>query len=227
MSRFRKRLRTDEQGLSLLELVVVVLLLGIVSSILFNFLDNTLVVTTRATSSVVKENEVRQAMRELTQDIRAANKILVDPALDGSCGTVSTFPSAPSTYKTCIRFEVQRSVDATKACPKSVISYGITKPSATSTQQFLKKSRRDYAADCTTVTRNVTARTVLADLSNAAATPLFEYFNAANQPITTTDPAQKELYVKAQSIRINLWVKYKSGAPDIKVSSAVALRNNR
>lgn len=220
MSGLRSRCRRDEQGVTLLELVVVVLLLGIVGTILLNFLDNTTSVTARATSNVVKENEGRQAMRELTQDVRAANKIASSaPSGDPAC-PASTFPSYPGSYKTCLRFEIQRSVDATQACPKSVITYGLA-------NGVLRKSRIDYAANCSTITRQVTGRTVATGVRNAAATPLFEYFNSANQPITGTASTDIPLYVKAASIRVNLLLQYKKNAPDINITSAVALRNNR
>lgn len=221
MSSLRTRCRRDEQGMSLLELVVVVLILGIIGTVLFNFLDSTTSVTARATSNVVKENEGRQALRELTQDIRAANTILTDVAGDPSCSSFLTYPAG---YKTCLRFEVKRSVDATRACPKSVITYGLV---TTSGVANLRKSRTDYAADCTTKTSEVKGRLVVAGASNGAATPLFEYFDGANQPITGTTSSDIPLYIKAASIRMNLWLKYKSNSPDLKLTSAVALRNNR
>ncbi len=65
---------------------------------------------------------------------------------------------------------------------------------------------------------------VVAGVSNGV-TPLFEYFTGANQPITGgTDTTP---YVKAVSVRVNLHLKYKSNAPDLKFTTAVALRNNR
>lgn len=205
----------DQRGFALMELVVVVLILGIISVMLFDYLDNTTTTTTRATSSVVKENEGRLALRELTEDVRAANKILTTYPTNGACASGGTFPTG---YGNCLHFEIQRSVDSTQTCPKSVITYGIVGTD-------LKKTRVDYAANCTTVTSSVTATTMVSGVANPASTPLFKFYDATGTQITSTTSTAG--YIAATSVKVALTLSFKSGASKLYLNSAVALRNNR
>lgn len=204
----------DQRGFALMELVVVVLILGLVSVMLFDYLGNTTNTTTRATSSVVKENEGRLALRELTEDVRAANRILTAYPTNGACVSGGSYPAG---YGNCLHFEIQRSVDSTQTCPKSVITYGIVGTA-------LKKTRVDYAANCTTVTSSVTALTMVSGVENGA-TPLFRFYDAASALVTSTTSTAG--YVAATSIKVNLTLSFKSGASKLFLNSAVALRNNR
>lgn len=207
------RARRDEAGVSLIEMVVVVLVLGIVSMAMFEFLDTTTNVTARATSSVVKENEGRLALREITEDVRAANAVSATYSANSACPAVGSYPA---NYGTCLTFEIKRSVNASLACPKSVITYGLVGTE-------LKQTRLDYASNCTTVTRSIVGRTMIAGVANGA-TPLFQFYGDNGALITagTTAP-----YIAASSVRVNLTLSYKTRSPNLNLSSMVALRNNR
>lgn len=207
--------RRDEHGFTLVELAVVVLIMGIVSVVLFDFLDSTTNVTARATSSVVKENEARLALRELTADIRAANVISATYPTNSACTTGGSFPTG---YPSCVTFEIKRSVDSAQACPKSVVTYGLVGTS-------VKKTRIDYAANCTTITRSVTGRTVIDGVVNGASTPLFRYFDGTGAQVASTTSTAG--YIAASSIKTTLLLQYKTRSPNLLIDSTVALRNNR
>lgn len=213
--------RQDESGFNLIELAVTVLIFGIVSVTLLNFLDNTTTISARATASSVRENEGRQALRTITQEVRAANKILTALPTGVSAVNACSFPTFPGSYGRCLMFEVQRSTDATLTCPKSVIAIGLQNAATIGTVIY---TRVDFASNCTTETRRTGGRLV-DRVVNGLGTPLFEYYNASGALLTTA--AGADAYVKASSVRVNLLLQYKTGAAPLRLNSVVALRNNR
>lgn len=198
-----------EEGFTLVELLITLLLMTIASVIILNFMINTTAVTARTDANVQAESDVQLAMRVLSQDIRAANPIL------GSCGTG---------YASCLRIRVPRPTAAAPNCI-STIKYELA----------AGKVRQDRAdAGCTT-NRSWTARPVL-EVSNATVSPalsLFSYTDRLNRVISPTqtcsaDPAQPPCVVQAKTVKISLAVAYKGqvGGP-LRFQSSVALRNNR
>lgn len=206
--------RKDEAGFNLMELTVTVLLLGIISTMLFNYLDNTTHLTARATASVMKENEGREALRILTQDVRAANRILGTYPTNAACAAGGSYPAG---YGNCLAFEIQRSVDSSQACPKSVMAYGVV-------GNELRQTRIDYASNCTTVVRTINGKVLLRNVV-ATGTPLFQYYDGTGTMIPTS--ATTASFADAASIRVNVSVRFKTGAPNLDLNSSVALRNNR
>jgi prepilin-type N-terminal cleavage/methylation domain-containing protein len=217
----RRIRRQDESGFNLIELAVTVLIFGIVSVALLNFLDNTTTISARATASSVRENEGRQALRTVTQELRAANKIVSNAAtVPAGAGMANVCPAPtafPGSFANCVVFEVQRSTDATIACPKSLVLIGLTTGS-------LMFTRIDYASNCTTEVRRSGGR-LASRVVNGPGTPLFQYYNASGALLTTA--AGADAYVKASSVRVNLVLEYKTGASPLRLNSVVALRNNR
>lgn len=211
--------RTDQRGMTVVELAVGVMLVGIVGAVLLSFLDSTTSVTARATSHVQAERDGQLAMRTMSQDVRGANPIISTyPTAPTSCPSSGSYPGS---YPTCLRVVVVHATAAGATCtgpggfvvqaPFSAVTY------AKVGSQVLR-DKVDYSSTCT-VTAATRGRVVMEDLDTASSTPLFTMLDRTG--VATTEPAN------ASSIRIQMDVRYKSDAPPLQLSSTVALRNNR
>jgi type II secretory pathway pseudopilin PulG len=191
-----------EDGLTLVELLVVSSVMVLVSAILLNMLDHTTSTVARASADVQAENDGRLALRTLTQDVRAA-----DPPSIAFTGTTSGACSTTPTPGTCLRFAVLRGTPANPNC-QSVVTYGLL-------TGWVQRTRSD--ANCAS---NVTvSRPLLANVANGS-TPLFSYYGADGATLTSGQAA-------ARAIGITLKVSYQGGQQTITLTSTLTLRNAR
>ena len=196
----------DEDGFTIIEMAITVMLLGIVSFVLFSFLDSSMKITTRASKDLQAEQRMTIALRQMTQEIRSADSVTQ------CAGNVS--------YKTCIVIDVPRETMLGAACPLRRITYQLVGTT-------VRETRVTYpAAACSPTTTTYNARPVLEGVVNTAAQPLFTFYDQAG---TTFDPdVSPGLVASAGSVKTSIKVNYGvSGAPVISLDSMAALRNQR
>ena len=217
MNDFRDR---NEDGTSLVELMVVLLLLSIVGVILFGFLWSVVNTTTRATSNTEAEKAVALALRPLTENVRSASTISVTyPSATTAC-PVGSFPTG---YTNCLSFTIGRPSAGALTCPKSVYNYGLK------SDGVLREDRTDYTlvGGVCSVSLSYTARPLLKNVVNGT-TPLFTYFDAFGNKIDPAAAGQTTTPFKnAVTIRISVLEQYRVGSPTLNYTSDLAVRNNR
>jgi type II secretory pathway pseudopilin PulG len=200
-SRRAIRGRGDDAGFTVVEMAITVMLLGIVSFVMFNFLTNATSITNRASKDLQAEQKMTLALRTMTQDLRSASSVT-------ACTAVST--------KTCLVLEIPRSVALGISCPQRVITYKLT-------GGVIQEAETDYpAAACSPTTTKFTARPLLSSVVNDPATqPLFTFFD------TTGVQFDPDVTTKAiASIKTSVSVDYGiNNAPKLSLSSIAALRN--
>lgn len=219
-----------EEGFTLVEVLVTVVLMIAVAFITFGFVDNVTSVSARASRNVITESDAQVVLREMTQEIRAANPILAQYPTSGSCPTSGgmTYPTAstPATgYLNCLRFAVVYSKTSANFCvnplvggrvplPYSIITYGLN-------GGVLFKDRTNYTTSCTTPASSGTGRRILTGLANPSTQPLFTYYDGSGTKIP-----DNATVVSAGSVKITLIVPYQKNAPNLVLTSVASLRNN-
>lgn len=208
--RMRGRCERSESGFTIAEMAVVMLIFGMVTLMIFNFLDHSTAITNRATNNVQAERDAQLALRTMTQDIRAA-KPVGDKCTAGD-------------YDTCLRFNIPRPTHTHPDCTTSV-TYRLA-------SNRIVQDLADDGARCAT-SRSWTSREVVRAL-NTSGQPVFEYFDRVGKKISiaaactsaANDPACPK---EARTVRVRLLVDYKAnpGVVSLDLSSAASLRNNR
>ena len=191
-----------EGGLTLVELLVVMTIMGLVSAILLTLLDRTTSLVATASADVQAENEGQQALRTMTQDVRAASPDTI--AFTGS--TTGACPTAPSPG-TCLRFTILRGTIAFPAC-QSTITYGLL-------TDWVQRTRSD--ANCSSDLS--VSRKLVSSVANGS-TSLFTYFAADGDALTSGQAS-------ASAVVVTLQVSYQGGQQPITLTSTLTLRNAR
>jgi type II secretory pathway pseudopilin PulG len=208
------RRASDERGISLIELVVTTSVLMLFSVMAFNFLTSTNSAASRATKDVQAENDVRLALRQITEDVRAADPISTSYPSSSTCPAGGTYPTG---FGSCLSFTVVRNTSAGVNCPKTVVTYGLVSGT-------VKMDRVEYDSSCS-ATSTVTGKTVIANVVNPSGTNVFRYFDSAGNQLASSAPLSS--YAASASVMVTLVIQYQSNASNITVSSTAALRNNR
>lgn len=204
----------DEEGVTLVELVVAMMLLSMLSLMLFTFVNGLTTFTTRADRHVHAEQEAQLALRKVTEEIRAASPI-VD---DAGCA---------AGFQDCLRFDLPRVVNFTHDCERRRISYRLDR----STGRLLRDSADwvwDSSVSACVQTNAVVGKVMMKSLDFPAATDLFIYTDQAGT--TITDPAvipDPPSVGGTAAVKVNLIVEYQKDAPDLVLASNAVLRNNR
>jgi prepilin-type N-terminal cleavage/methylation domain-containing protein len=221
----RQQRRRDERGMTLVELMVVLMMTSIVSALVYAVLIDSTKVAARADNSTRAENSGRLALRAMSQDIRAAVQIR-GASSTTACTTGLTYPAG---FTTCVGFLVPHEVSASAAtttvapgtkpiaCPYSNITYGLT-------AGVIREDRTDYNASCT-ATSSFTGKTVLAGVDNTAAQALFTFYDTYGNRLGVSDTVAA--YQEAGSVLVQVYLNYQKGAPDISLMTTAALRNDR
>ncbi|HEX2698983.1 MAG TPA: prepilin-type N-terminal cleavage/methylation domain-containing protein [Acidimicrobiales bacterium] len=207
-------MRRDDDGFTMIELAVTMLLLSIVSAMLYGFLNSTSSATARISLHTRAQRDAELAMRTITQDLRAASPITSAP-----CGS----------YANCIAFELQRASATGHDCEKTVIGYALA--SGTLRRSLTENT---WSGSACTVTRSVTNLPLLVSVVNATVTPTVPMLVYYDNKGVLLDPAtQATTLVKkpaqggTATIKVNFVVQYKSDAPPLKLTGLAALRNSR
>jgi prepilin-type N-terminal cleavage/methylation domain-containing protein len=194
----------DQAGMTLVELLVVIVVSLIVGAVLLGFLDNTTSVVGRATNDIQAENDARLALRSMTQDIRAARPgSISSTSLIPTAGACPTTPTAAS----CLSFRIRRGT-ATRPDCQTIVTYGLL-------AGWVQQTRSD--ADCAS---NITiSRRLIGNVANGS-TPLFTYYNAGGAALSSGQAA-------ATSVKVTLVVTYPGGQQPLTFTSTLSLRNAR
>jgi type II secretory pathway component PulJ len=203
------RRRTDDEGFTVVELMITVALMTVATGILLGFLMSTTSLTASTDHDAQAERDAQLALRVITEDVRAANPILA------SCGTG---------YANCLSFKVARPSAAKPDCA-STFTYKLA-------AGVVAQDRAD--TDCAT-NRSWTSRPIIQVVNATLPTPMpvFTYADRLDRPITltqvcSTDPSQPSCVMQARTVRITFATKYagQKSAP-LRFQAAIALRNNR
>lgn len=198
-----RRARQGEGGFTVIELAVTLVVLGIVLAVLFDFLASAMGITARTNRDVRAEQDAQTALRIVTQDLRSARYHTIS-----SC--------AAAGLASCVTVEIAKSTLASQDCPKRVVTYSVV-------AGVLKQDLKDYAADCTTVTKQQ-ALNLLSGLTSAS---VFTYYAADG--ITPIDLSSAPLTTvqAATAVTTTLSVKFQTNTPTLTFKSTASLRNNR
>jgi prepilin-type N-terminal cleavage/methylation domain-containing protein len=204
----------EERGFTITELAVVVLLMGIVSLITLNFLDNTTKVVGRTSATAQSEADARLALRTMLQDIRAAQNVATTYPVTTTCPSGGAYPAG---YGFCLRFNVLHASNSTLTCPYSMITYGLVSGN-------LRQDRTDYDANCS-VKSSYTGKLVIANVTNGTR-PIFTYSDRYGNPLSTSTSAAAA-FASAGVVNVQLYLKAAGAGAEFPIFSSAALRNNR
>ncbi len=194
--------RGREDGVTLVELLVVMAISLVVAGVILGFLETTTSVVARTSNDVQAENDGRLALRTMTQDIRAANP----SSIAFTSPTVGACPTTPSPNN-CLSFTILRNTSAAPTC-RSTVTYGLV-------GDQVQQTRSD--ANCPTPL-SIT-RPLIGNLANGT-TPLFSYYDAQGNQLTSGQAT-------AKTLKVTLVVTYTGGQAPLVLTSALALRNAR
>jgi prepilin-type N-terminal cleavage/methylation domain-containing protein len=202
MNHRRAAIGGGEDGVTLVELLVVMAISLLVAGVVLGFLEATTSVVARTSNDVRAENDARLALRTLTQDIRAASpsSITFTSSIAGAC------PTTP-TPGDCLSFTILRGTTAAPTC-RSTIIYGLL-------TDRVRQTRSD--ANCPTAVS--ISRPLVNNVANGT-TPLFTYYDAQGNPLTSGQAT-------AKTVRVTLVVTYTGGQGPLTLTSTLALRNAR
>jgi prepilin-type N-terminal cleavage/methylation domain-containing protein len=221
----RARRRRGEGGMSLVELMVVLVMTSIVSALVYAVLIDSTQVAARADNSVRAENNGRLALRAISQDIRAAVQIRTATSTT-ACTTGLTYPAG---FATCVGFLIPHTTSASAAettvagnptpiaCPYSNITYGLK-------SGVIREDRTDYNASCV-ATSSFTGKAILGSVTNTSAQAMFTFYDLFGNRLGASSTVAE--YQKAGSVTMQIYLNYQKSAPDISLMATAALRNDR
>lgn len=213
------RARRNEDGVTMIELGIVVFLMSIVSIVLMTFMSTVMRATTRASNHSETQKLIALALRPVTQNIRGTATVATAYPSTSSCST----SSYPVGYSNCLSVTVMRPTVGQLTCRRSVFTYGLK------SDGILREDRTDYAlngASCV-VTRTYAGRSMLENIVNGTQ-PLFTYYDRFGNRIDPNASGQTAApFTGVVTIRLTLNVQYQSGSPMLSYTSDLALRNNR
>jgi type II secretory pathway component PulJ len=218
MSAMRSR-HSREEGMTLLEVTVTMLLVSIVGAMVFAYLMSIMTTTTRATKNTEAEKAITIALRTLTENVRGASAIATAYPSTTSCST-GTYPTG---YPNCISLTIARPSSGQLTCPKSVVNYGLK-------NGVLREDRTDYhsVSNSCVVARSYTGRPLLRNVVNST-TPLFTFYDRFGNRLDPAASGQTATpFAAAVTIRVSVKVQYsQTGTSVLSYTSDLALRNNR
>lgn len=225
MRRLFDRAERDEDGFTITEVMLTLLILSIVLMVALDFLDRASILTMRADAHGRAEAEAQTAMRVVSQNVRSAS-----PIGEPCTSTTDTPPvgesALPAGYADCMQFTVRRTTTGLDTCARTEFLYALV-PVAGSTTRKLVENRREYTGTTTSCTQGPLRqrRVLLERVANTTATqPLFAYYASSGAAIPTSDTAAIK---KASSVRITLAMRFSASADPIVLTSSAALRNIR
>jgi prepilin-type N-terminal cleavage/methylation domain-containing protein len=210
------RVRRDERGVTLIEVTLTMLILAILLTVAFDFLDRASLITVKTDAQSRAEDDTQRALRTVTQHLRGAAPIT------GAC----TGAGFPTSYSNCVRFDVPRVATTAGHCAVTKFVIGLaddgdaTNPAD---ERDLRVDRQEVTgASCSgPVTPPKTV--VLARVVNDGTQPLFTYYGQDGNAIPATATASVP---KAATVRVLLSVRYRAGSNPIVFTNSAALRNN-
>jgi type II secretory pathway pseudopilin PulG len=216
--------RRSDDGVTLVELIVVLGLTSLAAVMMLGFLNQTMITSSSANSNAIAERDAQLALREITQDVRAATAIRTTgaPSTTACPSTPTTFPSA---FPNCVSFAIPRSTSSSDTCSKSIVTYGLL--NGTIRKDLVEV--RPNAGSCTSPisTTKLTGKIVATNVKNTAAQPLFQYFDNYTNRITGTASTDLIKYQSARNVMVDIRMQANQSKTPLVFTSTVALRNNR
>lgn len=208
----RPMTRRGDDGFTVGEVVITVMILSIVLIIMFNFLTHATNVTARAEANSRAEQAAQLALREATTELRA-----MDPDTVTTCSGAGV----PTSLSDCIRFTINRNSTGLANCPRtdvSVMLYG------TAPNRRLRVDRQEYRnVNCSSPEAKHT-RYIADDVSNTSSESPFTYYAADGSVLNPA--AAGFTFTGVDSLRLRLFVDYRNEAGRLEFRTVVALRNN-
>ena len=204
----------SEEGVTLVEVAVVVMLMGIIGFMMLNFLDSTSTVVSRSSATAQTETSARLVLRSMLQDIRAAESISQTYPSTSTCPAGGTYPSG---YATCIQFNVPHTNSTSATCPYSKLTYGLV-------NGVLKEDRVDYNGACSASTI-FTGKVILSNITNSTR-PLFTFTDRFGNLLSTSTGTNPS-FAAASTVRVQLYLRPLRSVGEFDIFSTAALRNNR
>ena len=210
----RSRIRSDEKGMTLVEVSLTMLILAILLIMAFDFLDRTTKITVSTDTHARAEDNTQRVLRTVTQHIRGAFPI------EGTC-TTSGYSTS---YSNCVRFSVPRNESGFGGCTRTEFVIGLVDaPDPAPVDEKLLAYDRVEHAGTSCGAGALTGKRLLLDrvVNDPTTEPLFTYYTAAGNPTTAAASIPS-----AATVVVNLRVRHRTGSNPIVLSSSAALRNN-
>lgn len=204
----------DEEGVTLVELMITMVILSIVSLMLFTFMQGITTVTARTDRNVKAEQEAQLVLRKITEEVRAADPIVDAAGCTGGFGD-------------CLRFDVPRVINFAQPCVRRTIAYKLDRVAGRITRDATEWTWNSATSACV-ASSVVTGRVMIESLVFPASVPLFAYTDQSGGAVATANIPAPPSANGTAAVRVNLRIRYqKQNAPDLVLSSNAVLRNNR
>lgn len=204
--------RRDDDGFTVGEVMITVLILSIVLIILFSFLSHATEVTARSEANSRTEQAAQLALREATTELRA-----MDPATVTTCSGAGV----PTVLAQCVDFEIKRNSTGLANCPRTDVRVMLE---GTAPSRRLRIDRQEFRnVDCSSPEPTRT-RYVADKVSNAASEAPFTFYAADGSVLDPT--AASFTFAAVDSMRLRLFLDYRNNAGRLEFRSVIALRNN-
>ena len=191
-----------EGGFSLIEMVVVVSILMLVMGALLGALESMTTSERRTSSRVDDEQNIRFVAYALTRDLRAANPVLVTPAVPG----------------------LHNEVDL---CLGDVVGTSLACAAGQTQVRWVYDSAAATLTRYTVVGLTQTSTQVLSGVANASTAPVFAWYGRAHAGDLAVAPDMSPTDVAncAASVQVTIVAGSRVGLAPITESSEVGLRN--
>ena len=218
------RRRDRAEGFTLIELLVTMMLLSIVSVILFSFIDNVTNTTTRASADVQAETDAQLLLRQMSEDIRAAQDISATYPGTPTCAASPDYSSPNfSGYKNCLSFSIYRPTSSSNlTCPRTDVVYGLN-----GTNLAMSRKEWKIVGGVCTATSTTTGLVQMKSVVNGATgQALFQYFDKTGKDMLPSSGTQVNP-VGATTVKVTIVKRYRKNAQDLVLTTSAALRNQR
>lgn len=223
MSRIWNARRDDDSGFTLVETLVTMILMSVVGALLLAAVSSMTEATTRETLNIDAQRSLDQLMRQMSQDIRAADQISATYPGSPVCPTGGTNNyNSPnySGYRNCLSFRIPRPTTGAQICPYTMVTYGLT-------SGVLRETRVEYRISGATCVAGTTTASKVLLRKVPTGTSLFRYFNSTG--IDMLDGISPPVApTSAAAVQVNLSTRYRNtGNAVARLSTSIALRNQR
>lgn len=220
------RRQSDDEGFTLVEVLVAILLLGIIGGFVLTSVVQALQVTSETSERTDALTDVQRGLERVSRQIRTADPLEIDP--DGDCAGMST--------SDCVDLVLTRRLDATTFIDGARREYAYYLVD-TGDGVELRQDLDEYDADTGALIRSSNGE-FIADIANLkTGTPLFQFkavdsVSGALKDVDCTTPVLldvddcRSLYATSSVVKITL-EKLLRDDEVVSASTAATIRNTR